>query len=130
MTPKTAKHNTIVKIISEAAEQSQRVRLPVVRPAVEFLGACNEVGGHAIIAWENEKEVSLKEVLTKWRRIKSKGNLNLFTGPEGGFAVEEVQLACDKGIVPVSLGQRILRAETATITAVSAIMYEYGELGG
>lgn len=118
------------KIVSEAAEQSQRGKLPVLRPAVEFPDACNGVDGRAIIAWENEREVSLKEVLTKWRCINSKSSLSLFTGPEGGFTAEEVRSAYDMGIVSVSLGRRILRAETAAITTVSAIMYEYGELGG
>ncbi len=50
-------------------------------------------------------------------------------GPEGGFAVEEVTLARDAGAQVVSLGERILRSETAGIAAATAVLYELGELG-
>jgi 16S rRNA (uracil1498-N3)-methyltransferase len=50
-------------------------------------------------------------------------------GPEGGFTEAEIEMARQNGIVPVGLGKRILRAETAGLAAVSAIMYETGELG-
>ena len=49
-------------------------------------------------------------------------------GPEGGFTEEEVALAKDKGFVPVKLGQRILRTETAAITLVGILQYELGDL--
>jgi 16S rRNA (uracil1498-N3)-methyltransferase len=50
-------------------------------------------------------------------------------GPEGGFTEEEVALAKDKGFVPVKLGQRILRTETAAITLVAILQYELGDIG-
>ncbi len=54
---------------------------------------------------------------------------HLFIGPEGGFAEEEVSQARDMGIIPVSLGPRILRAETAGLAAAAAILYEQGDFG-
>jgi 16S rRNA (uracil1498-N3)-methyltransferase len=50
-------------------------------------------------------------------------------GPEGGFTPEEVMLAKGRGFVPVKLGQRILRTETAAITLVGILQYELGDLG-
>ena len=49
-------------------------------------------------------------------------------GPEGGFTHEEIRIARDAGFVPVTLGNRILRSETAAITMVAIIHYEYGDL--
>jgi 16S rRNA (uracil1498-N3)-methyltransferase len=50
----------------------------------------------------------------------------VFIGPEGGFSSEEVSLACQTGAVPVTLGKRILRMETAAVVA-TAIILEYSE---
>ena len=55
-------------------------------------------------------------------------SINLFIGPEGGFTYEEVTLAQRYGIVPITLGPRILRAETAGLVAAAAILYELGDL--
>jgi 16S rRNA (uracil1498-N3)-methyltransferase len=49
-------------------------------------------------------------------------------GPEGGFTEEEVATTKDKGFIPVQLGQRILRTETAAITLVGILQYEWGDL--
>ena len=50
--------------------------------------------------------------------------VSLFVGPEGGFTSEEVYLAVQYGALPVGLGPRILRAETAGLVAASAVLYE------
>jgi 16S rRNA (uracil1498-N3)-methyltransferase len=52
-----------------------------------------------------------------------------FIGPEGGFAAEEVDLARQAGAQVVSLGPRVLRAETAGVVAAALVLYELGELG-
>jgi 16S rRNA (uracil1498-N3)-methyltransferase len=49
-------------------------------------------------------------------------------GPEGGFTEEEVRLAKEEGFIPVKLGQRILRTETAAIAMVAILQYELGDL--
>jgi len=49
-------------------------------------------------------------------------------GPEGGFTEREVKEAGEAGFLPVSLGHRILRAETAAITLVAILQYEWGDL--
>jgi 16S rRNA (uracil1498-N3)-methyltransferase len=55
-------------------------------------------------------------------------SVSLFVGPEGGFEEAEIALARDAGVIPVRLGPRILRAETAGLVAASAILFAYGDL--
>ena len=124
------------RIVVEAAEQSERGKLPTLRPAVMFQQACENVRGFSVLAWEREQAVGLRNTLRHRLQQAPKGkkpgrlfSLNLFVGPEGGFTPEEVQRARGYGIVPVSLGPRILRADTAAIVATTAIMYELGDLG-
>ena len=56
--------------------------------------------------------------------------MSVIIGPEGGFTQEEIDAARDIGILPVTLGKRILRSETAAVATIAAVMYEIGELGG
>jgi 16S rRNA (uracil1498-N3)-methyltransferase len=53
----------------------------------------------------------------------------IMIGPEGGFSEEEVKLAKKNGFIPIKLGQRILRTETAAITIIGILQYELGDLG-
>ncbi len=129
------------RIVQEAAEQSRRGRLPNLQSAMLFSQACERAkrtGGLSLMPWEEEKRVNLKTVFGKEEK-KAKGktapsfpsrpfSVNLFIGPEGGFAFEEVTLAQRYDIVPITLGPRILRAETAGLVAVAAILYELGDL--
>ena len=116
------------KIILEAAEQCGRSRLPTLSSPVEFREACREAGasGLGLIPWEEAKDASLREVL----KAQSSRNVSIFIGPEGGFKEEEVGYARDQGLMPVSLGRRILRAETAGLVAATAVLYESGDLEG
>ena len=115
------------KIVAEAAEQSGRSRMPDLHPPTKFDSACHLVDGESLglIPWEEAKGPSLREALLQ-RPI---AHVHLFIGPEGGFQREEVEYAQGLGIAPVSLGKRILRAETAGLVAATAILYEAGELG-
>jgi 16S rRNA (uracil1498-N3)-methyltransferase len=116
------------KIIQEAAEQSERVILPVLRPLISFEEACRSVARPALMLWEEEKSISLKQTLQN-PPFKNAAGISLFIGPEGGFPESEKELAIQNGIAVASLGKRILRAETAGLAAVSAIFYETGEMG-
>jgi 16S rRNA (uracil1498-N3)-methyltransferase len=129
------------RIIQEAAEQSRRGRLPNLQSAVLFSQACErsrQTGGLSLMPWEEEERVNLKLVFGKGEK-KAKGekalsfpsrpfSINLFIGPEGGFTLDEVILAQRYGIVSITLGPRILRAETAGLVAAAAILYELGDL--
>lgn len=115
------------KIIQEAAEQSHRALLPVLHPVVSFAEACELAGGLAILLWEGEKSQSLRRALLS-HPFQKVSALGLLVGPEGGFLPSEVKYAESRGIIPVSLGRRILRAETAGLVAISAVLYQKGEL--
>ena len=82
-----------------------------------------------IIAYECENQISLKSVLKEAIEQNKIENLLLIIGPEGGISEDELDLARAAGAKPVSLGRRILRAETAGLVAMSAIFYETGDLG-
>lgn len=115
------------RIIVEAAEQSRRGRIPTLEPVESFRAACRRAEtGNALnlLAWEGEQQQSLRAAL----RGGVPRQINLFTGPEGGFSREEVRLAEQHSILPVTLGPRILRAETAGLVAATIILAELGEM--
>ena len=128
-------------IIQEAAEQCRRARRPVLRPAVLYPQACEQArqgGGLSLIPWEQEGSaassgVSLRALLRNPPPGREQAwppfTINLFIGPEGGFAPDEIGLARRYGLIPVTLGPRIMRAETAGVVAATAILYELGDLG-
>ena len=78
-----------------------------------------------VIFWEDEEGKDLKGLLRKSSpMIEAVG----MVGPEGGFTREEIHMAKEAGFISVSLGQRVLRAETAAITMTAIIQYEWGDL--
>ncbi|MBA4384890.1 MAG: 16S rRNA (uracil(1498)-N(3))-methyltransferase [Anaerolinea sp.] len=113
------------KIIQEAAEQSHRGRLPVLAPTLKYADALAKSKADTslkLILWEDEANLSIKQKLREF-----KGNqVSLIIGPEGGLSTEEVELAKVNGYIPVSLGKRILRMETAAIHTAGVVLYELG----
>ena len=118
------------KIAESAAKQSKRDIIPQVQPVqsmAEMLASCD--CETKIIAYECEDRLSLKAALKAAEAAGGIHELLLMIGPEGGISEGELELARQAGAVPVSLGRRILRAETAGLVAISAIFYETGDLG-
>ena len=116
------------KIIVEAAEQSGRAVIPDVADPVTFQEVCDALErapGLVVLPWEGESAKSLSAAVSEAPDSKA---VTLVIGPEGGLDPEEVDYARGKGLEPVSLGRRILRAETAGIAAVSTLMYALGEM--
>ena len=72
-----------------------------------------------LVPYENAEGIEGARRLVE--SMKGKKSIGIFIGPEGGFSEAEVQQVMDKGAVPVSLGPRILRAETAAMYCLSAI---------
>ena len=116
------------RIIQEAAEQCGRCRLPELLPIRPLTHALNDIPPQAIalMPWEEEQEHRLRDALRSGTS-NARENLTtvvLFIGPEGGLLAEEVKLAQRHGVLAVTLGSRILRAETAALSAVANVMYE------
>ena len=76
----------------------------------------------ALIPYElAEGMAETKRVLSK---VRPGMDVAIFIGPEGGFDVEEVEEAKSAGVAPITLGRRILRTETAGLTALSILMFQ------
>jgi len=117
-------------IVAEAAEQSGRARLPRVLPIRSFLEACQTPppDALALLAWVSGEARPLSKVLHSLGQPAPR-EVRLFVGPEGGFTPDEVARAREVGIVPVSLGPRTLRTETAGLVVLSVVLYALGEMG-
>ena len=124
------KLNRWKKIIREASEQSRRNITPKLFEPTSFSSAISKCSGLGMIAWENEENNRIKDVLKKWSAEKHLKNLsiNIFIGPEGGFSSEEINQSNQKEFELVSLGKHILRSETAGIVLSTSIFYEMDDL--
>ncbi len=112
------------RILQEATEQCGLSRVPTLAPIRPLMHALNDIpsGALALMPWEEEQGINLRTVLQE--QPAKPQTVVLFIGPEGGLMAEEVALAKRHGVQSVSLGPRILRAETAAIAAVANVMYE------
>lgn len=123
------------KIAKEAAEQAHRNRIPTITSAAswkELLALGSQVD-LALLCYEKQHTLSYRTLLEQalTERDSEKPYIILIAvGPEGGFTPAEAEEAEQAGYRTVSLGRRILRAETAAMVALSAIMYAAGEMGG
>jgi 16S rRNA (uracil1498-N3)-methyltransferase len=115
------------KIVQEAARQSQRRSVPSVGFYGDFQDLLTgEAGFLKLLLWEGEKEQGLREVLETREKPAS---VSIIIGPEGGLTSDEAVKAEQAGYIPVTLGSRILRTETAGLAAVSILQYVWGDLG-
>ena len=116
------------RISEEAAKQSGRGIIPPVRWIGEFADALNEANAKdlALFCYETGERQPLKDVLDGRKDLKT---VAVLTGPEGGFAPFEADLVKVLRFPRVSLGERILRCETAPLVALTAVMYATGNLG-
>jgi 16S rRNA (uracil1498-N3)-methyltransferase len=121
------RHHRWEKIAIEASKQCGRS----VVPKIESLQDYSEVLQTAspdnlhLILWEREG-IRLKELLEKSKQRKK---IFFIIGPEGGFSQMEIEEAKRAGFIPVTLGRRILRAETASLCLLSILQYEGGDIG-
>ena len=127
--PNPSRYERWSRIIQEAAEQSGRTRLPALEPALPFDLAVSTAAsrGTAVIP-SLGVAIPLAAALEPLTRQPSP-TLNIFIGPEGGFTTEEVSAAELEGVIPVTLGPRTLRAETAAVVALSLALHALGDMG-
>ncbi len=116
------------KVIREATEQSGRGVMPILKPTLSFEDACHSAEGLSLVACIGSGSLKLSNVLRSNIFQNSPSIVNIFIGPEGGFTVNELEIAQSCGIHKITLGPRVLRAETAGLVAATTILYEYGEL--
>ena len=115
------------KIAEAAAKQSGRGKIPEIGGQVlKFKDAVAEAKrlDGAIIPYEREEKTGLREFVQNFEGE----SIGVFIGPEGGFAEFEADMARKLGMHICSMGERILRCETAPVVALTALMYGTGNL--
>ena len=117
------------RIAAEAVKQSRRVVEPTIMDICDWSDLKGNLPEETLwlIPYEDEKTSSLSNVLSG---LTSEYPLAILIGPEGGFSVEEIELARTKlKAISVSLGPRILRAETAALAALTIVLANFRDLG-
>lgn len=114
------------KISESAAKQCGRNNIPEVKHLVNIKDICNKIKDYdtMIVAYENEKENTLKQELTKLKNKQKNLKIGIVIGPEGGLEENDVKLLKESGAKIITLGHRILRTETVALNMLSIIMYE------
>lgn len=110
------------KVARSACEQCGRNRVPEIAEPIELRDWV--VGSEGLrLFFDPQAMAGLKDL------PQPEGTISILSGPEGGFAEKERILARETGFIPVRLGPRILRTETAVLAALSAIQAIWGDLG-
>jgi 16S rRNA (uracil1498-N3)-methyltransferase len=124
----TGRHARWERIAREAVKQCGRVVVPMVTPPCAFAGVLREVPSQDAtwIFWEGGGQ----PLAATASETGARARVLLLVGPEGGFTPAEVGQAEDAGVRLVSLGPRILRAESAGLTALVLCQFLFGDLGG
>lgn len=109
------------KIAVSAAEQSGRLTMPFIQQPM------------AIAQWLASADSNLKLILTpegstRFAELADSDSCDLLIGPEGGFSPEEVKLSQRSNFVEVTMGQRVMRTETAPIAALAILQYRFGDI--
>ncbi len=125
------KHQRYLEIARQACQQSGRVKIPGINQPLSMTEALQMSMSHelALLFHQDQVRQSLPwpAVKAAWPKL---GSVGLFVGPEGGFEHDEVNSARAAGIQIVTLGRRILRAETAGMVAVALAQAAWGDVGG
>ncbi|MCI0526655.1 MAG: 16S rRNA (uracil(1498)-N(3))-methyltransferase, partial [Nitrospira sp.] len=124
-------HRRWKEILKEAAQQTGRWEIPELNYPVDFSSFVKNASHYdlALIPWEGENQKSIKQCLRE--RLHSNLGLHhilVLIGPEGGFSGPEAAMARKHQIIPVTLGWRILRAETACLATLTMLQYELGDM--
>lgn len=118
-----SKRNRLEKILREAAEQSERGKIPTLAGEMNFQSALNFAAkSTSAISILLHGRGNFPPFSAQIQAIKASKICNIFIGPEGGFSEQELEQAAANGLIIASLGPRILRTETAAIAAASQIL--------
>ncbi|MCX5782507.1 MAG: RsmE family RNA methyltransferase [Elusimicrobia bacterium] len=112
-----------------ACEQSNRADIMDVSAPLDLTEALKglPLNSTSIIPWESENIKTFEDIINA---NKLPEEVNIFIGPEGGFSNREIEIAVSKNVIPVTLGPRILRVETAGLLSVVLVMNLAGEYNG
>ncbi|ABK49667.1 protein of unknown function DUF558 [Shewanella sp. ANA-3] len=111
------------KIVISACEQSGRSQVPIVRPAMELQQWCSEPTSALKLNLHPRAAHGINGLDLSHTRVR------LLIGPEGGLSAEEIAMTETYQFTDVLLGPRVLRTETASLTAITALQLRFGDLG-
>lgn len=116
------------KIAKEAAEQSHRTVIPEISEPLTFKEILKQAESFDICFFADEeeaKEGTSNRIAVRLEKVYHGQTILVLFGPEGGLSRSEAEILRDAGFLPVSLGPRILRTETAPLYVLSAMSYEF-----
>ncbi|OIO76387.1 MAG: hypothetical protein AUJ85_00515 [Elusimicrobia bacterium CG1_02_37_114] len=118
------KHSRWQRVILSAVKQCCCEKIPEILKPIAFsdIFSCIKENEITLILYEHEEKTTVREALSMSK--PESPILNLIIGPEGGFTEGEVDYAKKHGFIPVTLGNNILRAETAAVVGCALINYE------
>ncbi len=122
------KQERLQKIAKEAAEQSHRTIVPIVHEPLSFKKLLELSSNYDVLFVadeENAKQKTRTRLAEEISKVKRQDSICVVFGPEGGLSRTEIEQLFEKGFRSISLGPRILRAETAPLYVLSAISYEF-----
>ena len=111
-------------IAEAAAKQSKRGVIPTVAPVMSYVQAVKTASEMDLKLVPYELAEGMPQTKQLIESARPGQQIAIFIGPEGGFDPEEIRLAKEAGIQPITLGKRILRTETAGFTTIAWLMYQ------
>jgi 16S rRNA (uracil1498-N3)-methyltransferase len=115
------------RVALEACKQSGRTRIPVVREPEDLEGALEKLGGEAGLMMDPDGAAEAWGALPA--RLYGADTLILAVGPEGGWSPREREWFAGKNFIPLRMGPRVLRTETAAIVSAALLQFLVGDLG-
>lgn len=115
------------KIAKEASEQSHRTMIPAIKPFMDLseLIDYSRSFKHRLVAYEASREEDQHQLAKTLSELKPDDSVLVFIGPEGGISERELDRLVDHQFQIISLGNRILRTETAPIFVMASVVYEF-----
>lgn len=111
-------------IAEAAAKQSKRGVIPTVAPVMSYAQAVKMASEMDLKLVPYELAEGMEQTKRLIESVRFGQQIAIFIGPEGGFDPEEIRIATEAGIQPITLGKRILRTETAGFTTIAWLMYQ------
>ena len=110
------------KIVISACEQSGRSHVPIVRQAMTLQDWCNEASDAIKLNLHPRASHGINDLELQTNRVR------LLIGPEGGLSEAEINMTAEHQFTDILLGPRVLRTETAALSAISALQLKFGDL--
>jgi len=117
------------RIALEAAQQSEQWQVPTIAAPLSLSSHLTQKPAHSLALILTERRDHASTLANMALPASPETSILVLVGPEGGWTEEEVATAEGAGYVPLTLGPKILRAETAAITAIGILQHRLGELG-